>query len=124
MFEERVSLILTCTDPALDPDERERLVVRWRDDLRGADLGEVGRPSEVPPPGAKAWLAEATAVLSVLVGAAGLRPLFDYFIERHRGHEITVELEVEGKKVKIVARSPHDLVLAHNAAVNLLNGRR
>ncbi len=123
--EDLLALTLTITDSRLDEDEREGMARQLIEELRGSELGEVGRPrGEAPPPGAKSWIAEATGVLSVLIGAAGLRPLFDYLIERYRGHEISVELEVQGQKVKIVARSQEDLVLAHNAAANLLNGRR
>ena len=93
-------------------------------EIRGSesDLGEVRRPQVQAPAGAKSATAEVVAVLSVLLGAAGLRPLFDYLALRFGGREFSIEIEVQGRKVCLKARTAKDMRLAYEAATKLLQG--
>ena len=124
--EENVVIHFTCTDGALREEEREEVICQLYRELEDADgaLGDVSRVEEEPPPGAKSTLAEVTALLSVVVGAAGLRPLFDYLIARHAGREFSVEIVVAGRKVVLTARTEAEMRMAYQAAVNLLSGGR
>ena len=113
-----------CCDPDLEVDERELLIQQLAREIRGSetDLGEVHRPQARVPTGAKSASSEVVAVLSVLLGVAGLRPLFDYLAVRFGGRECSLEIEVDGRKVCLKARSAEDMRLAYEAATKLIQG--
>lgn len=122
-----LSIRLTYSDPGLDDDEREDLAQQLHSQLRAADsdLGAWHRvAAEAPPPGSKSIAAQVVGALAAVLSAASLKPFFAYLAERWRGREISLELEVNGKKVKIVARSQDDLIAAYNAAALLLAAPR
>jgi len=122
----RVRIRLECTDAELREAEREDFVRQLFRELDSADgaFGEVSRVRTQPPPGTKSVFAEVTAVLSIVIGAAGLRPLFDYLAVRHSGREFSVEIEIEGRKVVLRAKTEDEMRLAYQAAVNLITGVR
>ncbi len=119
-----ISVRIECSDPALEVDERELLIQQLAREIRNSetDLGEVHRPQARVPTGAKSAAAEVLAVLSVLLGVAGLRPLFDYLGVRFSGREFSIEIVVEGRKVCLKARTAEDMRLAYEAATKLIQG--
>lgn len=118
-----VSIRLTYSDPQLDDEERDALAQQLYQQLRAADsdLGAWHRVDAVAPPGTKSMAAQLVGVLAAVLSAATLKPFFAYLGERWRGREISLDLEVNGKKIKIVARSQEDLLTAYNAAALLLS---
>ncbi len=119
-------LTLEVTDRSLDDDEREALAQSLYRQLRTAedDLGDVRRPQAVAPAGAKSAGATLIGVLTVALSAGSLKAFFSHLTERWRGREITIEVEVDGRKVKLTARTTADLVVAYNAAAALISGGR
>lgn len=117
---------LTYSDPQLDDAEREALAVDLYHQLRAqdTDFGEVRRVVEAAPPGAKSLAAQVVGALAAVVSAASLKAFFAHLSERWRGREITVELAIDGKTVKLTARSAEDLNAAYNAAALLLAAAR
>lgn len=121
-----ITVQLTFSDPRLDDEEREGLAQNLYQELRTADteLGDVRRVTEQAPPGAKSIGAQVVGALAAVVSATSLKAFFGYLSERWRGREITVEVDVGGKTVKLTARSADDLVVAYNAAAALLSAPR
>jgi hypothetical protein len=117
-----VTVTLTYSDPDLDDEEREQLAQQLHHQLRAADsdLGTWRRVEAAPPPGSKSVAAQVVGALAAVLSAASLKSFFAYLGERWRGREISLELEVNGKKIKIVAHSQEDLLTAYNAAAALL----
>lgn len=117
---------LTITDSDLDDEEREAMARRLFLDLRGGDIDgvEVHRPLEDAPLRAKSLGTQVLGVVAALISANGLRAFFDYLIERSRGREISVELELGDDKIKLTARTQEELILAYQAAARMIEGRR
>lgn len=121
-----VTVRLTYSDPRLDDAEREALAVDLYHQLRApdTDFGEVRRVVETAPAGAKSLAAQVVGALAAVVSAASLKAFFAHLSERWRGREITVEITIEGKAIKLTARSAEDLNAAYNAAALLLAAAR
>ena len=68
--------------------------------------------------------AQVVGALAAVVSAASLKAFFAHLSERWRGREMTVEITIEGKAIKLTARSAEDLTAAYNAAALLLAAAR
>lgn len=121
-----LSVLLTYSDPELDDDEREQLAERLFHQLGAgdSDLGTWRRVTVEPPAGTKSITTQVVGALAAVLSAASLKSFFTYLGERLRGREISIELEVNGKKIKLVARNQDDLIVAYNAAAALLAATR
>lgn len=121
-LQDSLVLTLAITDPRLDDEERERMAQTLYRQLHDADgeLGQVRRERVAALSGAKSATTTIIGVLTAVLSTASLKAFFSYLTERLRGHEVTLEMEVNGRKIKIAAKSASDLMAAGDTAAALL----
>lgn len=115
------------TDPRLDEGEREALAQALYLQLRDAHdaLLDLRRPRESElPPGAKAAGATVLGAFVATVAAASLRHFFEILEERLRALEVSLQLDLGGRTVRVIARSAADFEAALAAAAELAAGGR
>jgi len=121
-----LSIVLTYSDERLDDAEREDLAQGLYQQLRAADsdLGAWRRVYVDAPPGTKSIGTQLVGVLAAVVSATSLKAFFGYLTERWRGQQISLEIDVKGTKMKLLARTQEELITAQDAAVALLVASR
>jgi hypothetical protein len=115
--ESNVKLTIALSNPSLDADEQERetrnLLREIRDlDVESAELVAVAQT----PPGAKVFGAFLLGVLQTEVSIANFKKLLGFLGDRLGNKPIELEVEANGKKLKIKASSQEELTAALEAA--------
>ncbi len=119
MADERIiTLHIAFHDPALDAEEQEREAHNLLHDLQQLDeVGEVARVHDPhPPEGSKAIGAFLVGLVQVAVTAPQVTALLGYLSNRLAGKSIELEIEAQGKKLKVIAHTQAELLAAVAAA--------
>ncbi|MEH2362251.1 hypothetical protein [Nostoc sp.] len=116
-FESNVKLTIALSNPSLDAEEQERetrnLLREIKDlDVESAELVAVAQT----PQGSKAFGGFLLGVLQAEVSIANFKKLLGFLGDRLGGKSIELEVEANGKKLKITASSQQELTAALEAA--------
>lgn len=112
----QITLDLRCSD--LDDEALEKLTQNLRSEM--LDLDEVKDVKRIldpnPPEGNKALGAVLTGLLAAEVNAKSIKTLFGFLSDRLGNKPISMEVEANGRKLKIQASSQQELLAAVQAA--------
>ena len=113
-----VKVTINFNDPDLEPEERDEEVQRLLADLKQMDEVEAVNKVEdpKPPEGNKAIGAMLVGLLMAEVNVANAQKLMGYLGDRLGGKPIELEVEANGKKLKVSAHSREELDAAIAAA--------
>lgn len=118
-----VGLTINFNDPEADPEERDIEVQRLLSFMKEIDEVEsIDRvPDPNPPEGSKGLGGFLVGMLTAQVNAANLKTLFTFLSDRLIGKPIELEIEANGKKLKVTASSREELEAAIRAAQNFIS---
>jgi len=112
-----IKLTIAFNDPDLDPEELEEQAQRLMAELKQMDEVEVDRVLDPnPPEGNKAIGGILVGLLTTQVSAVNAQKLMGFLGDRLGGKPIELELEANGKKLKVKAHSREELEAAIKAA--------
>jgi hypothetical protein len=118
MVGKTVKFVINFTDPDLDADERDDEAHRLLNQLK--EMDEVESVDRIldpnPPEGNKALGAWLAGVLLAEVNTGNAKAVFGYLGDRLGGKPIEIEVEANGKKLKVKAHSREELTAAIEAA--------
>ncbi|PSB18881.1 hypothetical protein C7B65_14020 [Phormidesmis priestleyi ULC007] len=116
--EPNIKLTFNFNDPDLTPDERDEQAQQLIAELK--DVDEVETVKRVldpnPPEGNKALGAILVGLLTAQVNAGNAKRVFEFLSDRLGGKAIELEVEANGKKLKVKAQSREELEVAIKAA--------
>ncbi|MBD2564157.1 MULTISPECIES: hypothetical protein [Nostoc] len=117
-----IRLIINFNDPDLTSEERDKQVQRLLSELKQMDEVEavdcVLDPD--PPKGNKALGGFLVGLLAAEVNAKNAKRLFGFLGDRLSGKQIELEVEANGKKLKVKAHSNEELQAAIKLAQDFL----
>ena len=112
-----VKLTIAFNDPDLDAEEREEQAQRFMAELQQIDEVEVDRVLDPnPPEGNKVVGAILVGLLTVQVNKENAQKVMAFLGDRLGGKLIELEVEANGKKLKVSAHSREELEAAIVAA--------
>jgi len=112
-----IKLTIAFNDPDLDPEELEEQAQQLLAELKQMDEVEVDRVLDPnPPEGNKAIGGILVGLLTTQVSAVNAQKLMGFLGDRLGGKPIELELEANGKKLKVKAHSREELEAAIKAA--------
>lgn len=118
-----IKLTINFNDPQLISEERDGQVQRLIKELK--DLDEVEKVERVldtnPPEGTKALGGFLIGLLTAEVNANNAKQLFKFLGDRLSGKAISLEVEANGKKLKVTAHSREELEAAIKAAQDFIS---
>ncbi len=118
MLNEYFKLAISFNDPNLDEEERdkevERLLLQLKDMDEVDSAGRVYNPN--PPEGAKSIGGFLAGLLTAEVSVDNCKNLMRFLGDRLGGKPIEMEVEANGKKLKVTAYSKGELEAAIKAA--------
>lgn len=113
-----VKLLIHFNDPLLDAEDRDEEAQKLLHQMKPLD--EVERIDRVldpnPPAGNKALGGFLVGMLTAEVSPSNLKALFGFLGDRLSGKTIEMEVEANGRKLKVKASSQAELLAAINAA--------
>jgi hypothetical protein len=113
-----IKLTIAFIDTDLDAEEKDIEVRRLLDQMQ--DLEEIETVNQVldphPPEGNKALGGFLVGLLTAEVNPANAKKLFEFLSHRLAGKPIELEVEANGRKLKIKANSQTDMLAAIAAA--------
>lgn len=113
-----LKLTINFNDSDLSPEERDEQVQRLLAELK--DMDEVETAARVldpnPPEGNKALGGFLVGLLTAEVNAANAKAALGFLKDRLSGKPIELEVEANGKKLKVSAHSREELEAAIKAA--------
>ncbi|MBD2256361.1 hypothetical protein [Pseudanabaena sp. FACHB-2040] len=114
----RIKLTFNFNDPNLTPDERDEQALRLIAELK--DVDEVETVNRVldpnPPEGNKALGGILVGLLTAEANAENAKRLFGFLGDRLGGKSIELEVEANGKKLKVKVQSREELEVAIKSA--------
>ena len=117
-----LKLTINFNDPDLSPEERDEQVQRLLRELK--DMDEVETADRVldpyPPEGNKALGGFLVGLLTTQVSTANAQAAFGFLKDRLSGKPIELEVEANGKKLKVSAHSREELEAAIKAAQDFI----
>ena len=117
-----IKLTFNFNDPDLTPEERDEQAQRLIAELK--DVDEVEAVNRVldpnPPEGNKALGAILVGLLTAEVNAANAKRVFGFLGDRLGGKAIELEVEANGRKLKVKAQSREELEVAIKAAQDFI----
>ncbi len=117
-----IQITLAFNDPDLDPEERDEQAQQLISELR--EIDEVETVDRVldpnPPEGNKAFGGFLAGLLMAEVNAANAKKLMGFLGDRLGGKPIELEVEANGKKLKVKAHSREELESAIKAAQDFI----
>ncbi|WP_375499137.1 hypothetical protein [uncultured Nostoc sp.] len=115
--ESNVKLTIALSNPDLDADEQERETRNLLREIKDLDVesAELVAVTETPP-GSKAFGAFLLGVLQTEVSVANFKKLLGFLGDRLGNKTIELEVEANGKKLKVKASSREELTAALEAA--------
>ncbi len=121
--ESNVKLTIALSNPDLDPEEQERETRNLLREVRELDVenAELVAVTEIPE-GSKALGGFLLGVLQAEVSLANFKKLLGFLGDRLGGKPIELEVEANGKKLKITASSQAELTAALEAAERFVAG--
>ena len=118
-----LKLTIAFSDPDLEPEERDEQAPQLIADLK--DMDEVETVDRVldpnPPEGNKAIGGVLAGLLMAEVSVANAKNLLGFLGDRLGGKPIELEVEANGKKLKVSAHSREELEAAIKAAQDFIN---
>lgn len=115
--ESNIKLIIALKDPDLEPEEleeRTRNLVREMEDV-GVEHAALVAVEEIPE-GAKAFGGFLLGLLQAEVSVANIKRVLGFVSNRLGSQPIELEVEANGKKLKVKASSQQELQAAIEAA--------
>lgn len=113
-----IQITLDLRNPQLDDEALEKLTQSLRREM--LDLEEVKDVKRVldpnPPAGNKSLGAVLVGLLTAEVNVKNIKTLFGFLSDRLGGKAITMEVEANGRKLKVTASSQQELLVAIQAA--------
>ena len=110
------------TDESLSADEREAAAVRLGEQLREMDeVEKISRVAEIAPDGSKG-LGFLTGFLMAEVNTGNGKKLLGFLGDRLSGKTIELEVEGNGRKLKVKASSREELEMAIAQAEKFIQG--
>ncbi|MFN6519489.1 MAG: hypothetical protein RMY29_034035 [Nostoc sp. CreGUA01] len=121
--ESNVKLTIALSNPDPDPEEQERETRNLLREVRELDVenAELVAVTEIPE-GSKALGGFLVGVLQAEVSLANFKKLLGFLGDRLGGKPIELEVEANGKKLKITASSQAELTAALEAAERFVAG--
>lgn len=118
-----IGLTINFNDPEADPEERDEEVQKLLSQMREIDAVEaIDRvPDPNPPKGSKSFGGFLVGMLIAEVNPINFMALLRFLSERLVGKPIEIEVETNGKKLKITASSPEELESAIQAAQKFIS---
>lgn len=114
MLQTAIKLTIRFNDPDQDAEEHDEEAQSLMRQLR--DLDEIESVDRVldptPPAGNKAIGALLTGLLTAQINPANAKTLFSFLSDRLGGKPIELEVEANGKKLKVSAHSREELQVA------------
>lgn len=112
------------TDPSLDEDEQDREVQTLLNQLRDVDeiesVHRVIDPS--PPEGNKAFGGFIAGAIATEVKTLNLAPVFSFLGDRLARKSVEIELEVDGRKIRVKADNQEDFIKLLPAIQQFIDG--
>jgi len=118
-----VKIMIAFNDPDLDSEDRDEQAQRLLSILKEVDeIESVSRVLDPNPPlGNKALGGFLAGLLMAEVNISNTKKLLVFLGERLGGKPIELEVEANGKKLKVAAHSKEELEAAIQAAQNFLS---
>ncbi len=122
-FESNVKLTIALVNPDLDPEEQERETRNLLRDIRDLDVesAELVTVTEIPER-AKPIGGFLLGVLQTEVSLANFKKLLGFLGDRLGNKTIELEVEANGKKLKVKASSREELTAAIEQAQKFVAG--
>ncbi|MEH2334639.1 hypothetical protein [Nostoc sp.] len=122
-FESNVKLTIALSNPDLDADEQERETRNLLREIKDLDVesAEFVAVTEIPE-GAKSVGGFLVGVLQTEVSLANFKKLLGYLGDRLGNKIIELEVEANGKKLKVKASSQKELTAAIEQAQKFIAG--
>lgn len=118
MNESKVKLTIALKDSDLNEEELDEVTQNILHQMR--ELDEVERVERVqdpnPPQGNKSFGAALVGILTAEVNGKNIKAALGFLSERLSGKQIELEVEANGKKLKVKASSRQELLDAIQAA--------
>jgi len=112
-----IKFTIAFNDPDLDSEERDEQAQRFMNELKQMDEVEVDRVLDPnPPEGNKAVGAILVGLLTTQVNKENAQKLMGFLGDRLGNKAIELEVEANGKKLKVKASSQAELTAAIEAA--------
>lgn len=113
-----VQITIDLRNPELDEEVVDKLTQTLRDELLDLDAVEDAKPvlDPNPPEGNKALGAMLVGLLTAEVNAQNIQSLFGFLGDRLGNKSIDLEVEANGKKLKITASSQQEMMAAVQVA--------
>ena len=121
--ESNVNLIITLANPELDAGEQEKAAQNLLRELKELDVESAGlvAVTEIPK-GARSVGGFLVGVLQAEVSIANCKKVLGYLGDRLRNKTIELEVEANGKKLKVKASSQEELAAAIEQAQKFIAG--
>ncbi|BAZ50170.1 hypothetical protein JMG10_43745 [Nostoc ellipsosporum NOK] len=121
--ESNVKLAIALSNPDLEPEELERETRNLLREIRDLDVGnaELVGVTEIPE-GAKSVGGFLVGVLQAEVSIANFKKLLGFLSDRLANKTIELEVEANGKKLKVKASSQQELNAAIEQAQKFIAG--
>jgi hypothetical protein len=120
-----IKLTIGFSDLSLDLEERDKESLRLISELR--EIDEVEKVERVPdaemPAMSKAFGGFLVGLLTAEVNPKNIKSVFRFLGDRLGGKSIELEVEANGKKLKVSASSREELEAAVQAAQNFISGK-
>ena len=110
--ESNVKLTIALNDPDLDAEELDKLTQNVRRELKDLDVDAELVAVEETPPGAKAFGGVLLGLLQAEVSVANIQRVLQFLGDRLGGKPIELEVEANGRKLKVTASSQEELITA------------
>ncbi|MBH8552785.1 hypothetical protein I8751_10480 [Nostocaceae cyanobacterium CENA357] len=119
--ESNVKLTIALANPDLDPEEQEQETRNLLREIKDLDVesAELVAVTETPQ-GSKALGGFLLGVLQAEVSLANLKKVLGFLGDRLGNKTIELEVEANGKKLKVKASSQQELMTAITAAQNFV----
>jgi hypothetical protein len=118
-----IKITINFNDPSLDLEERDRESLRLIYELK--EISEIEQVSRVPeqktPAMSKAIGGFLVGLLSAEVNPQNIKSVFRFLGDRLGGKSIELEVEANGKKLKVSASSREELAAAIQAAQDFIS---
>ena len=121
MTSDNIKFTINFSDPILDDEERDEEVENLLYQLHDLDEVEANRIVDPhPPAGNKSLGALLVGVLTAEVNVANCKKVLGFLGDRLGGKPIELEVEANGRKLKVTAHSREELEAAIKAAQDFI----
>ncbi len=122
--ESNVKLTIALSDPDLDAEELDKVTRNLLQEMN--ELDEVEQASlvtEAVPESSKALAGILLGILQAEVSVDNIMKVLGFIGDRKKGKTIEMELEADGRKLKLKASNQQDLVAAIQAAQEFISAK-